>query len=225
MTNDPVRLLAGGCVALRSEADVESVLWAGDQAPLAARHAAHGRDDPLAKLEGPTCVDHRHLQAKAILVALVTKFKGAADARATYGLPAKVVAVEFGRPERGGGELLWGDARHDVRFCQKRSVDRQITVVECEHSLFRLDVDRKIWRGQKIVERIVAAAEVSAATICEVHMRVTKNLGVCSARVLSQRGDGQGQHVLDVEANNLGDLGARLEEGECWKALFLWPRW
>ena len=74
---------AGGCVAVRSETDVESVLWAGNQAALAARHAAH-RDGPFAKLEGAARVDHCNLQAKAILVALVAKLKGTADARAIY---------------------------------------------------------------------------------------------------------------------------------------------
>ena len=154
---------------MRSETDVESVLWAGNQAALAARHAAH-RDGPFAKLEGAARVDHCNLQAKAILVALVAKLKGTADARAIYNLPAEAVAVELGGVEGRLGDLLWGDARHDVRFCQKRSVDRQRTVVECEHSLLRLDIDSEAGCRQEVVERIVAPTEVGGAAVRKRHV-------------------------------------------------------
>ena len=80
-------------------------------------------------------------------------------------LPAEAVAVELGGVEGRLGDLLWGDARHDMRFCQKRSVDRQRTVVECEHSLLSLDIDSEAGCRQEVVERIVAPTEVGGAAV------------------------------------------------------------
>ena len=44
------------------------------------------------------------------------KAEGSADAGPIDDAPAKVVGVELGRPERGGGALLWGEPRGDVRL-------------------------------------------------------------------------------------------------------------
>ena len=65
---------------------------------VAARHASRG-DRPVAEDKGGARVGHRRLEPKARLVATVAEAKRAADAGAVDGLPAKVVGVEFGRPE------------------------------------------------------------------------------------------------------------------------------
>ena len=111
-------LVAGRSVPSRREADVDPVrrpLNEAIVAGVAGGHALHV-DRPVAELKGGARVLHRHLEAEAVLLAAIAKAEGSADAGPIDHAPAKVVGVEFGRPERGGGALLWGELRGDVRL-------------------------------------------------------------------------------------------------------------
>ena len=91
-------------------------------------------------------------------------------------LPTPILLVEFGGPKGDLGGEAGLELCHQMRLYEEGAVDRERAVVELEERLRGPDIDRQSWRGEEVVEGVVASAKVCCAAVGEAQVRVLEDI-------------------------------------------------